>query len=102
MGRRHSPQYLQSVIDMWRRRLLAVSWAKSGIAGDMQLLAAAVGNRFDDTDPKQRKRYTMAVKGLWAAALGLRDAPDRPDTLDAWIERNLVRHGSDLLISEEV
>jgi hypothetical protein len=102
MGRRHTPEHHQAVVDDWRRRLLAIPWGKAGAAGAARLLIMAVGGEFADSHRQPPERHTAAARTLQAAMLAVGDARDRPDAVDAWIDRHLVRQGADLLIPEEL
>lgn len=102
MGRPHSPGHLQSVIEAWRERLLAIPVARWERAGAARSLAAAVlGRGLTSSDPQWR-RYATAAKDLGCAIRAAEADAARPDPLDAWIKRHLVLQGTALLIPEEM
>ncbi len=99
MGRPHSPEHRQAVVDDWRRRLVVVAWRQSRGVGDGQLLALTIGIDWAAANATQRRRLRAAIRTLRVAVEPASGASARPDHLDAWIDRYLVRPGVDLLLS---
>lgn len=100
MGRPQSIFHFQAVVDDWRCRLLAVSWSENG---EVPLLALTIGLESAKIGPDQQKRLRAAAKALhpaMAVVSGNADPPVRPDALDRWICRYLVRQGAELLIPD--
>jgi hypothetical protein len=103
MGRQHSPQHYQWIIDDWRRRLLAVAWGRGG-TDNAQLLAVTIGIDATTSDAGQGERLRNAAKLIHPAIVDSGPGSPRPDALDAWIARYLVsprtKHGTEFLISD--
>jgi hypothetical protein len=99
MGRRHSPEHYQAVIDDWRRRLLAVPWEGRG-RSNAQLLAVTIGIGSTASDTTSGKQLWDAAASLHRAIVAVGDGSTRPDILDAWIGRYLLQVGPCLLISD--
>jgi len=99
MGRRHSPKHYQTVVDNWRDRLLTVVWVRRG-SGNAQLLAATLGIDAAASDTVHWKRLRDAAVLLHRAIVAVSDGSARPDALDEWIDRYLLRRGPTPLLSD--
>ena len=62
------------------------------------MLALTIGIDWTATDAIQQKRLKAAANSLRAAVEATSLASARPDQLDDWIDRHLVRLGSELLL----
>ncbi len=102
MGRRVDPEHQQAISEDWRRRLLAIAWGKGGAPADARLLVESIGVVVGAEDADSRRRLETAARDLRAAVSAVSDPPVRPDPLDAWVYRHLVRRGPALLVPEDM
>ncbi len=106
MGRPISSERNQTLIDEWKRQIVAVHWDAIGPTPGFRRLVSLLGFDPAEIDVRLRNRLKTALEELRAACAGLgednrADQESAPAALDAWISRRLVSHGGDLLISDQ-
>ena len=104
MGRPISSERNQTLIDQWRRRILAVRWDAIRPTQGFRRFVSVLGFDPAEIDAELKNRLKAALEELRAVCIGLGEdnRTDQPSAaLDAWIDRHLVAHGDDLLISDQ-